>query len=142
MASRIKMSLAVLALAVAAGCQTSDSGGGSTGSGRTPFIVFDDQPIPDDGPLIIQFFAGGGVRLQVTVTGNRDTAPDFQLAIGQYQSEDFGNIPEGDIAIDSAPDRRAGFAEGTFDTVIEGTYTLFVTDQNSVADAVFSVEVS
>lgn len=142
MAWKIETSLAVLVLAVAAGCQTNDGGGGSAGGGRTPFIVLDDQPIPDDGPLTIQFFAAGGVRLQIDVSGNRDTAPDFQLAIGQYLSEDFGSIPEGDIAIESAPDRRAGFAEGTFDTVIEGTYTLFVTDQNSVAGAVFSVEVS
>lgn len=140
MVRAIQMSLAVLALTVTAGCRTDDSGG--SGGGLVPFASLSNQPIPDDGPLAIQFQVTSGVRLRITVTGSLATAPDFQLVVGAYQSQDFGAVPPGDIAVDSASDRRAGSAEDTFDTVIQGTYTLFVTDENSVLDALFTIRVS
>ena len=138
---RVRRVLAIVIVPfVLAACQpTAQSGGGR---GVVPFLVLRNQPIPEEGVLSTQFRAAGGVRLRVTVDGPRSSAPDFQLVVGEYRPEDFGSIPDGDIQIDTAGSRRAGFAQDTFDTVIEGIYTLFVIDDNDVAGAAFNIEIS
>ena len=75
------------------------------------------------------------------MTGPQDRSPDSHLVGGEYGAEDFGNVPDGDVQIETADVRRPGFAEDTFDTVIRGLYTVFITDGANVEGASVDLDV-
>jgi hypothetical protein len=134
------LGLLVIPLTLSAGCQPTGGEPGGAGAIR-PFFSLSDQVIPEDGVLVAQFEAASGVRLRITVTGPQDSSPDFQLAVGEYEAEDFTNVPDGDVQIETAGVRRPGFAEDTFDTVIQGVYTVFIIDEANVEGATFDLDV-
>jgi hypothetical protein len=86
--------------------------------------------IPESGEGSVTFTAEGTGRVRIEVDSVDLLAePDFRVLRGDVECD--ADIPEEDVIIETALDRRPGEAQEGFDPPEAGDYTICFTDDNN-----------
>ena len=86
--------------------------------------------IPDTGEGSVTFAAEATGRVRIEVDSVDPLAePDFRVLRGDVECE--ADIPEEDVIVETAVDRRPGEAQEGFDPPEAGDYTVCFTDDNN-----------
>ena len=111
---------------------------------ETRFVLTEvAQAIPAGGALTFGFEAEANKRVNITVDSSNPLAePNFTVVEGTVAFEDLGEVPDEDVVIESADDRRPGLAPDSFTPTCDGEFTIFITEDNNLPDARYSVEIT